>query len=183
MRPNAQQSGGLLGLPVGAGAVALAPAKAGATPKPGKGYGLNHERPRVKIFASAKIQQPKTKDQRQKHRSPLGIAGGRYAPTAFLPPGIAGSFRGYAPRLEHQGPGFALKSSPVQTRCAPLAAASGFTLDPQTSPGTPPRSLAWQTGQTAGLSGRESARFVIAKYYVLRVRYSYLFATLTSENA
>lgn len=126
---------------------------------------------------------PTAKDQRQKHRSPLGIAGGRYAPTAFLPPGIAGSFRGYAPRLEHQGPGFALKSSPVQTRCAPLAAASGFTLDPQSSPGTPPRSLAWQTGQTAGLSGRESARFVIAKYYVLRVRYSYLFATLTSENA
>lgn len=61
MRPNAQQSGGLLGLPVGAGAVALAPAKAGATPKPGKGHGLNHERPRVKIFAGAKIQQPKTK--------------------------------------------------------------------------------------------------------------------------
>ena len=28
-----------------------------------------------------------------------------------------------------QGPGCALKSSPVQTRCAPLAAACGFTLD------------------------------------------------------
>lgn len=41
MRPEAGQSGGLSGLPVGAGAAALEPAlQAGSTPYPGKGYGL-----------------------------------------------------------------------------------------------------------------------------------------------
>jgi hypothetical protein len=79
------------------------------------------------------------KIQSQKRRSPLGIAGGRCAPSASLPPALPGAWRGCAPRLEHQGPGYALKSSPV--RCSGLRpsaprAASGFTLDPQTSPKT-----------------------------------------------
>lgn len=92
MRPEAGQSRGLSGLPVGAGAVALAPAKAEATPKPGKGYGLNHERPRVQIFASAKIQQPKTKAKASlaaRHRRGEMCAYGFPSPPAL--PGASGA--------------------------------------------------------------------------------------------
>lgn len=57
----------------------------------------------------------------------IGIAGGMYA-FGFLPPGSAGSFRGCAPRLEHQGPGCAL-SIPARVLAA-LRAAPCRDCDP-----------------------------------------------------
>ena len=66
-----------------------------------------------------------------------------WTPAWGLAPYAAGAGGGLrpspAPRLRlsgfrrRQGPGFALKSSPVQTRFARLAAASGFTLDPSST--------------------------------------------------
>ena len=121
------------------------------------------------------------KHERQRHRSPLCVAGGMCA-CGFLPPALPGAWRGCAPRLEHQGPGCALSTlarvlgfacGPHQPGLRPL------TLNP---PRTPPRSLARQTTRPTR-RGRCGVQRAIAKRYRLPIRDGYLFASMTSKNA
>ena len=78
------------------------------------------------------------------------------------PPALPGASRG-----KPHGLGIKGRASPEILTRSLRAAASGFTLDTETSPG-PPRSMAWQTIKKHAP--------VIAKYYILLLHYEYLFA-------
>ena len=120
--PRSRTAFRLSGLPVG------------RSPYPGKGYGLNPRSSNLCPQGWAYFRVRENLKAKNQNKLAAWASPGEVCAFGFPSPGLAGSFTGQAPRIAYQGPGKALKSSPV--RCSPAAAlrlrlpVSPLTLNP-----------------------------------------------------